>query len=211
MKRIEEQTYFEILEVSPDATAREIQRAYEHAKETFHNDSVAIYSLFSEQEIRKIQVAIEEAYRVLMEEALRKGDDQSHTERLDRQRWERPSELGEGPKENLGGREVKEVKPLPAPLSVSTKEIPGGLEGVDYRGKALKQIREKMGIDLQSVSTETRINLKILEWIEEEVFEKLPPPVYLKGFLKGYARSLGLDPAKVIDGYLRFLNGNKKK
>ena len=54
MKLIEEQTYYEILEVSPTATAKEIQMAYEHAKETFHSDSLAIYSLFSEEEIKEI-------------------------------------------------------------------------------------------------------------------------------------------------------------
>ena len=49
MKRIEEQTYYEILEISPDATEREIQQAYERIKETFQDDSVAVYSLFSEK------------------------------------------------------------------------------------------------------------------------------------------------------------------
>jgi DnaJ-class molecular chaperone len=49
MKGIEEQTCYEVLEVSPTATVKEIQRAYERAKETFHTDSLAIYSLFSEQ------------------------------------------------------------------------------------------------------------------------------------------------------------------
>jgi DnaJ-class molecular chaperone len=48
MKQIEEQTYYEILEVNSHATAKEIQRAYENAKETYHRDSLAIYSLFSE-------------------------------------------------------------------------------------------------------------------------------------------------------------------
>jgi len=43
MKRIEEQSFYEILEVSPDATGREIQQAYERVKETFKNDSVAVY------------------------------------------------------------------------------------------------------------------------------------------------------------------------
>lgn len=53
MKRIEEQTCYEILEVAPDATSREIQQAYEHAKETFQNDSVAFnISLFSGSSIK---------------------------------------------------------------------------------------------------------------------------------------------------------------
>ena len=68
-----------------------------------------------------------------------------------------------------------------------------------------------MGIDLKTVCIETKINMKILEWIEEEVLDKLPPLVYLKGFLKGYAQSLGLDPPKVIEGYLLFLNESKKR
>ena len=52
MKSIKDQTYYEILEINPTATVKEIQRAYEHAKETFHADSLAVYSLFSEEEVK---------------------------------------------------------------------------------------------------------------------------------------------------------------
>lgn len=197
MKGIEEQTYYEILEVSPTATVKEIQMAYEHAKETFHSDSLAIYSLFSEEEIKEIQVAIEEAYRVLMDEALRKRYDQSHSQTPGGQQWEKPSEI-QGV--------LWEKKPsLPfMDLSINTGEEV-------FRGKTLKQIRERMGIELKTVAAETKINMKILEWIEEETLEKLPALVYLKGFLRGYAQSLGLEPQKVIEGYVQFLNESKKK
>jgi cytoskeletal protein RodZ len=50
-----------------------------------------------------------------------------------------------------------------------------------------------------------------LEWIEEEAFERLPALVYLKGFLRSYARSLGLDSQKVIEEYLSFMEESKKK
>jgi flagellar biosynthesis protein FlhG len=80
-----------------------------------------------------------------------------------------------------------------------------------FRGKTLKQIRERMGIELKTVAAETKINMKILEWIEEETLEKLPALVYLKGFLRGYAQSLGLEPQKVIEGYVQFLSESKKK
>ena len=82
---------------------------------------------------------------------------------------------------------------------------------MDYRGRTLKQIRERMGIGLEEVSSETRVSLKILQFIEEEAFDKLPALVYLKGFLKSYAQSLGLDPARVVDGYLRFVNDQRNK
>jgi hypothetical protein len=196
VKPIEQQTYYEILEVEPNASAHEIQRAYERCRETFQSDSVAIYSLFSEPEVRKIQIAIEEAYRVLLEEALRRNLDPSQVQKPGKQRWEEPLELGRGPKEISGIKGTKENE---------------GAGPIHYRGETLKQIREKMNFDLQTISAETRINPKILQAIEEEAREKFPPRVYLKGFLRSYARSLGLDPAPVVEGYLRFLDGDKKK
>ncbi len=193
MKRIEEQTYYEILEVSPGASMKEIQRAYEHAKQTFDADSVAVYSLFSEDEMERIRVAVDDAYRALMDEASRKGQD--------------VSEKREPPPEIRGtvSKETFEIHPLPP------KDILPDLGGGHYRGKDLRKIREKMGIDLMAISAETKISPKILNAIEEETVGKLPPLVYLKGFLKAYARSLGLDPSKVIEGYLTELKEPRKK
>jgi flagellar biosynthesis protein FlhG len=197
MKRIEEQTHYEILEVSPIASAKEIQRAYDRAKETFHADSLAIYSLFSEGEMKKIQAAIEEAYRVLMDEALRKSYDQSHLQTIEKEEQESHMEVEGKSPERKG------------PLSFTDLSIDVG--EVFYRGKTLKKIRERMDIDLKTISTETKINTKILEWIEEEALEKLPASVYLKGFLKAYAQALNLEPQKVIEGYFQLFKEEKKK
>ena len=198
IKRIEEQNYYEILEVSPRATAKEIQKAYEHARETFQQDSLAVYSLFNEQEIKKIQATIEEAYRVLMDEQLRKSYDESHlSDLVDGQREE-------GFSENRGDSDDRKSR-----LSFIDISVDAGIEV--YRGKALKQIRERMGIELKAISLETKISIKILEHIEEEALDHLPPMVYLKSFLKGYARSMGLDPQRVVEEYLSVLPGPKKK
>jgi DnaJ-class molecular chaperone len=197
MRRIEEQSYYEILEVSPEASAKEIQRAYELAQETFAPESMAIYSLFSEKELQEIQEAIEEAYHVLMDENLRKNYDQFHLQpnmgRDRKKTTERPVDFqGKEPSLSFTG--------LLAPTEVES-----------YRGKTLREIREKMGIDLKAISSETKINPKILEWIEEEAWNKLPPDVYLKGFLKGYAQLLNLDPKRVVEDYLKFSPRGKKK
>jgi len=197
MKRIEEQTYYEILEVSPIASVKEIQRAYDRAKETFHADSLAIYSLFNEGEIKKIQAAIEEAYRILMDEALRKSYDQSHLQTIEKEEQESHMEVEGKSPERKG------------PLSFTDLSI--HVEEAFYRGKTLKQIRERMDVDLKTISTETKINTKILEWIEEEALEKLPAPVYLKGFLKAYAQALNLEPQKVIEGYCQLFKEEKRK
>jgi hypothetical protein len=103
----------------------------------------------------------------------------------------------------------KEQKDPSRPLPFSEISIDLGVE--TFRGKTLKQIRERIGIDLKTVSEQTKINTRILEWIEEEAIEKLPPLVYVKGFLKVYAKSLGLDPQKVIGDYLTLFTEKKKK
>jgi DnaJ-class molecular chaperone len=187
MKRIEEQTLYEILEVSPQATPKEIQKAYEHSKETFSQDSPAVYSLFRDQDIQTIRAAVEEAYRVLMDDRLRKEYDQSHHI----ERVEEPPE--------------DEASRLPF------TEISVDVAGEILRGKALRQLRESMGVDLKKISEETRINIRVLGWIEEEAVENLPPLVYVKGFLKAYAKSLGLDSQKVIEDYMTLFAEKKKK
>ena len=197
MKSIKDQTYYEILEVIPTATDKEIQRAYEHAKETFHVDSLAVYSLFSEGEVKEIQSAIEEAYRVLMDGALRRSYDQSHFQTVGGQAPEKPSEAQEVSREKKA--------------SLSFTGISFNPDEEPYRGKTLKQIRERIGVELHVISKETKISIKVLECIEEEAFEKLPALVYLKGFLKVYAQSLGLSPPKVVEEYLRLMEESKKK
>ena len=197
MKRMEEQTYYELLEVSPDATPKEIQQAYDHALETFQLDSLAIYSLFSEEELLRIQGSIEEAYRVLMDDTLRRNYDQSHSHLINR------SSKGKQTETSMKPREIKSTLSF-TDLSLEIKEM-------SYRGLSLKQLREKLGIDLKAISNETKISLKTLEAIEAENLDHLPAPVYLKGFLKAYARVLNIDPQKLIEGYFKLFQEQKKK
>ncbi len=197
MKRIEDLTYYELLEVHPDATPREIQQAYDRARETFQMDSLAIYSLFSEEEVFKIQGALEEAYRVLIDEDSRKQYNQSHSHLL-----------------KLSSRE-KQVSP-PETLhdmkrSLSFTDISLEIKDITYRGTSLRQLREQLGIDLKTISSETKINPKILESIEKEELDRLPAPVYLKGFLKAYAKALNIDPQKLIEGYFQLFHEQKKR
>jgi cytoskeleton protein RodZ len=84
-------------------------------------------------------------------------------------------------------------------------------------GEQLKNIRSTGRITLFEVSRETKIPVKYLEMIEEGKYETLPPDVYVKGFLKGYAEFLGADSKKIINLYQRErdiksnLSGDDKK
>ncbi|MDD3607805.1 MAG: DUF4115 domain-containing protein [Candidatus Moranbacteria bacterium] len=70
-------------------------------------------------------------------------------------------------------------------------------------GEKLRQSREKAGIDLAEIAKNTRIKLDYLEKIERDNFDELPPDVYVKGFLKSYAKYLGLNEQEVVNQYKR--------
>jgi hypothetical protein len=69
-------------------------------------------------------------------------------------------------------------------------------------GRFLRARRVEAGIDLRTVSGETKIGMDILEKIEREDHAKLPAAVYVKGFLRAYAEMIGADPDKVVQRYL---------
>ena len=60
-------------------------------------------------------------------------------------------------------------------------------------GPFLKHARETQGLTLEQVASVTRIQRKYLQALEEEQFSALPEPVFTKGFVRTYARSLGMD------------------
>ena len=68
-------------------------------------------------------------------------------------------------------------------------------------GEKLKKLREELRVPLEEISRSIKVRAEYLEKIEKEEFDKLPPDVYVKGFLKNYAIFLGVDPQRVIDQY----------
>ena len=65
-------------------------------------------------------------------------------------------------------------------------------------GKTLQKARQARGVTLEEVARETRISRRYLEALENENFGLLPAPVYARGFLRIYARYLGLEPAELM-------------
>jgi cytoskeletal protein RodZ len=70
-------------------------------------------------------------------------------------------------------------------------------------GALLRKLREQRGISLRDISHTTKVSLAYLQFIEEENFQELPVPAYLRGFLKAYARCIGLDPERVSSEYIK--------
>lgn len=68
-------------------------------------------------------------------------------------------------------------------------------------GRFLKREREFRGVSLTKLAEETRINQKILKGIEEDRIDGAPQEIYLRGFLKTYARYIGLNADEVLARY----------
>ncbi|SMB97169.1 protein RodZ, contains Xre-like HTH and DUF4115 domains [Thermanaeromonas toyohensis ToBE] len=66
-------------------------------------------------------------------------------------------------------------------------------------GEALRKAREEKGITLRQAEEATKIRLKYLDALEREEFTQLPGRVYAIGFLRNYARYLGLNWQELVD------------
>ena len=70
-------------------------------------------------------------------------------------------------------------------------------------GDELRQAREAAGLKLSEVSERTKIRPGILTDIEADAHDKLPALTYSLGFVKAYARTVGLDPLAAAERYRR--------
>ncbi|HKI86540.1 MAG TPA: helix-turn-helix domain-containing protein, partial [Thermoanaerobaculia bacterium] len=69
-------------------------------------------------------------------------------------------------------------------------------------GLWLKQQRELRGVALRDISDETKISLRYLEALESNRFDVLPAQVFVRGFLRQYARFVGLDADEAVNAFL---------
>ena len=73
----------------------------------------------------------------------------------------------------------------------------------------LKEQREKAGITLQNMAAKTRIDIKFLEALEDGNFNFLPE-VYVKAFIKQYAKVVGLDEEETLQKYILAKEGKEE-
>lgn len=70
--------------------------------------------------------------------------------------------------------------------------------GGDPLGERLVAAREALGIDLLRAERETKIRRTYLAALERGDYASMPGAVYVRGFLRNYARYLGLDPEEAV-------------
>jgi cytoskeleton protein RodZ len=68
-------------------------------------------------------------------------------------------------------------------------------------GESLKKSRQEKGLTPKDVAEATRIPAHIIEDLESGNESRMPAPVYVKGFIRAYARELGLDEEQLLQEY----------
>lgn len=68
-------------------------------------------------------------------------------------------------------------------------------------GEELRREREIRGISLKEIADATKISRRFLEAIERNDHKTLPAPVFTRGFVREYARYLGLNSEDMVNRY----------
>jgi len=73
-------------------------------------------------------------------------------------------------------------------------------------GTRMRVEREQRGITLDQISRSTKIGTRFLQALEQDRFDQLPGGIFNKGFIRAYARFLGLDEEQAVSDYLTATN-----
>ncbi len=72
-------------------------------------------------------------------------------------------------------------------------------------GEKLRQAREERGISISEVAEQTRISSLYLESIEKDDYKPLPGGIFNKGFVKSYAKFIGIDEHEALQDYSKIV------
>jgi flagellar biosynthesis protein FlhG len=196
--------HYVVLGVEPGASLERIEKAYRYLVDLYGDESLATYSLLESGELRQMRAQLREAYDVLrdplrrLEYDVRQGvvigapESEASTPRPAAEPVVDEALEAPVPPEDMAAPE-----PRPMRGRVEPAILPEPVTGA-----GLRAFREARGISLREIVDKTKISLRYLEYIEADRHDDLPAPVYLRGFLQEYAKSVGLDARATAESYL---------
>jgi len=206
-KKIEEMDFYELLNLSLDASPQEVEKAYLQAVATYHEQALASYGVLSPQERKLILDKIEAAFQTLADPKRRRDYDSmilpSRPEYLQKAYFRKSTARLEiedaSEKENFWTK----VKALfffwkrrknggIARETTAREDIEPEANG-RYYGEHLKLVRENRGLSRKKIAAACNLSVALLEALEEENYGAIPRGKDPASLLRLYARSLGLN------------------
>ena len=214
MKKLQDQHFYELLNVEFNTSPLDISRAYKELHELYREDSLASYSFFSKQEREEILTKLQEAYSTLMDE-----DKRYRYDRLLMERGILPEEMQfqvehralrrASPSHHFIRNPLLKITDELKALTTSNSVIQEIFSNEVLSGKDLKRIRKELGISLEVIGEITKIRPIFLHAIEDDAFDIAPSRMFLKSYLKAYAQCIGLDANIVANRYLKRIDEQK--
>ncbi len=207
-KRVGELNHFQILNLHSLATDEAIGQAYLTLTSVYGDGSIATYGALDEEERGWMLKRIQEAYDILIEP--QKKEEYiiglgKYEEIEEIQAPEEGPEIDE-PEESLKGHSTPDEKTngdnKGAHLATSD-EVASPFTPAEARitGAHLRNVRMAKGASLEEIASITKVKRSFLEALEMDDFAAFPAPVFMKGFLKSYAKALGLNPDEISAKY----------
>lgn len=77
-------------------------------------------------------------------------------------------------------------------------------------GAMLRQARTERGMSIDEAAQALRLSPRVLSALEEEAYDRLPGPTYVRGYLRSYAQFLGLSPGPLIETFNNRPEANRR-
>lgn len=223
--------FYKTLEVDPGASRLQIREAYLRLKNIYATGNQALYSVMDEQEARATMSRVDQAFRTLEDDYLRRKYDESiglRTKPEVDQVYDQfdGNEDGQDGQDPFGGKEEEPPEEVAGksypPLQ---KTVPGAADPAVHAeivklieagpvgdGDLFLKIRELLQVSRAEVQNFTKVSIGYIEAVELNDFKKLPAMVYVKGFLKSYLQYLGVrNGAGLIQDYTEKLSTWQQK
>ena len=207
--------YYELLEISPDATLQEIHQGYKKAKATYSTSNAAIYSIFNEEEANELNKLIEEAYTILSHPDQKRKYDK----KLNSDQNININDSDSEPQIDFSIKEQEKETPIEEVLVKDGQIIKNFETDADFETKInklddcsgyfLRKVRQYKNISIEEVAQFSKISKTNILALENEDLETLPARVFIRGFVLQVARLLGLNSNKYAEGYMKIIDEKK--
>lgn len=174
------QASFECFGLRPEASMDEVERSFHELRNLYSEESLATYSLLDDAERLEKLESLQTAYDRILQSRL-------HTP----------------------ATEI-EIEGSEEPLAPESQIVFIDADREKVPGLFLQQMRKARGLSIKDVAERTKVRSSLLQSIEEQCFDDLPAPVYLRGFLRVFARMVKIPDAEAfIDSFMALYQNDK--
>jgi len=169
-----------------DASMHEVERTFRELRKLYSKESLATYSLMDESERQEKLVLLQASFDLIKKSRLHVVP---------------PVINKPEPVEEV----VKEKPPVVEARIVFVNADPQQMPGL-----YLQQTRQARGLSLQDIAEQTKISAYKLQCIEEQRLDELPAPVYLRGFVKEFSRTVEVPSVDaLVESFMKYYHANK--